>query len=221
MSSQATLSRLAEAGFSLVAPLSGVDYNALVPHAWSLSSPTFAGAWIVGNAGRQLWPRFRSSAEYGQGENPLDDYTRRTFGEAVSAEQDFALYHDQRDGQYLPLVALAQAAGLGTPGRVGVLLHPEYGPWISLRGVVFVPDLLETRARPEFEPCTGCPAPCEVACHGAVVSARGVDVAGCYKTRQSLPECALRCDARAACVLGPEHAFEPEQVAHHSRIRLR
>ena len=221
MSGEAALSSLAQAGFTLAAPLATGDYNACVPEAWRLDPSNFGGVWIVGNAGRLLWPRFCESAEFHDAEDPLDHYTRRCFGEAATADQDFALYSAQRDHQYLPLIALAETAGLGVPGRVGVLLHPEYGPWISLRGVLFVAESLQTRRKPGFDPCTDCAAPCESACHGGVVSASGVDVAACYQTRQSLPDCALRCDARAACVLGPEHAFERDQVAHHSRIRPR
>ena len=36
----------------------------------------------------------------------------------------------------------------------------------------------------------------------------------------ALPACATRCDARSACVVGPEHAYSAEQTAHHSRIRV-
>jgi hypothetical protein len=53
-----------------------------------------------------------------------------------------------------------------------------------------------------------------------VIGPRGVDSAACYQVRLTNPDCALRCDARSACVVGPEHAFSAEQVAHHSRIRV-
>ena len=221
MSGDAALRRLERAGFTLFAPLALDDYNARVPDVWKESPSRYAGVWIVANAGRALWPRFRASPEFSRPDDPLDDYTRRCFEQATDAKQGFALYSDRREGQYLPLVALAEAAGLGTPGRVGVLLHPDFGPWISLRGVLFVPEPLQTRRVEPFDPCSDCPAPCENACHAGVVTADGVDVPACYQARLTLEDCSLRCDARAACVLAPEHAFGAEQVAHHSRIRDR
>jgi hypothetical protein len=133
----------------------------------------------------------------------------------------FALYREQREGSYLPLVALARRAGFGTPGRVGVLIHPVFGPWISIRGVVYLPFEVEASATAAFDPCTGCLAPCASACHGGVIGPRSVDAEGCFRTRLLTPACRSACDARAACVVGREHAFTPEQVAHHSRIRWR
>ena len=221
MSAQSTLERLAEAGFSLRASLTIAEYNARVPRARRAPSARFASVWVVGNAGTALWSCFQASPEYGWEVDPLDLYTRRCFREAVAIDQDFALYQDQREEQYLPMVELARTAGLGSPGRIGVLLHPDYGPWISLRGVLFAQEPIQVPQRPSFDPCTGCPAPCEQACHASVVTASGVDPVACYQARETLPECALRCDARGACILGPEHRFAPEQVAHHSRIRRR
>ena len=212
---------LAAGGFSLAAPLSVAEYDRLVPGPWSSAAvfPGTRGVLVVANAGRDLWPLFEASPEARLESDPLDAYTRRVLGEATRPAAGFALYQEQRQGSYLPLVALAERAGLGVPGRVGVLLHPIYGPWISLRAVVFLPVPVEWQEPERFDPCTGCPAPCQDACHGRVIDARGVDVEACYRARLSLPECALRCDARRACVVGPEHAFPPRQVAHHSLIR--
>ncbi len=213
--------RLADAGFGLCASLSVEEYDRLVPEPWRADTvfTETRGILVVANAGRSLWPRFRTSPEASLERDPLDRYTARAFGEACAPDARFALYHEQRAGAYLPLVALAERAGLGTPGRVGVLLHSEYGPWLSLRGLVYLPRAVAWAEPEPFAPCTGCPAPCASACHGGVVGLRGVDVEGCYRSRLELEPCKLRCDARAACVLGPEHAFPPEQVAHHSLIR--
>lgn len=213
--------RLAEGGFAIAAPLPRRDYDARVPEPWR-AERLLDGAesvLVVANAGRTLWPLFSASPEAALPEDPLDRYTRRVIDEAARPAAAFALYNEQRDDQYLPLVALAQHAGLGTPGRVGVLLHPEYGPWLSLRAVVFVREELAREEPAPFDPCTGCPAPCADACHGRVVGADGVDVEACYQTRLTLPACATACDARSACVIGPEHAFSREQIAHHSLIR--
>ncbi len=221
MSADRLRAALARGGFTLAAPLALEQYDALVPAPWKSERvfPAARGVLVVANAGRHVWPLFKAAPEAKLETDPFDRYTARVLSEATQPDAHFALYHEQREGVYLPLVALAQRAGLGTPGRVGVLLHPVYGPWMSLRAVVLLPEPVDWSEPPPFSPCTGCPAPCERACHGGVVSGAGVDVEGCYRARLTLPECALRCDARRTCVIGPEHAFSLEQVAHHSLIR--
>ena len=47
-----------------------------------------------------------------------------------------------------------------------------------------------------------------------------IDVAACRVARASEPGCRLRCDARRACVIGPDHAYIPEAEAHHMRTSL-
>lgn len=209
--------------------MGAADYDARVPEAWR-TSRVHEGTQtvlVVANAGPLLWEQFRAAPEFALEQDPLDTYTRRVFDDAlaakgaVGAEGAFALYNEKRDDAYLPLVALAQHAGLGSPGRVGVLLHPTYGPWMSLRGLVYVRDHIAPETLAPFDPCSGCPAPCESACPVGVVSASGVDAEGCYDARLTRAGCALKCDARRACVVGPEYAFSREQEAHHAKIRSR
>ena len=125
---------------------------------------------------------------------------------------------EQRGGGFADFVALGRAAGLGAPGRLGLLLHPVYGPWLSIRAVLLCALRLEpTPPLAAFDPCSGCPAPCAAACPGAALSGPRFDVAACAATRRREPGCQLRCDARRACVLGPEHAYSGEAEAHHMR----
>jgi hypothetical protein len=215
---------LAGAGLALTGGMPIAEYDALVPPPWRAQriAPGARGALVVGNAGRALWERFQASPERALADDPLDAYTRRVLGEAARLAPPpaaLAFYADRREGVYLPLVALARRAGFGSPGRVGVLIHPVYGPWIALRAVLLVGESLPLVAPAPFDPCRDCPAPCASACHAGVVGADGVDRAGCYQARLTLPACAEACDARSACVVGPEHAYSREQIAHHSRIR--
>jgi len=217
---------LADAGLNLTGTLSVEEYDARVPGAWRTAevSPGCRGVVVVGNAGRALWPRFQAAPEARQRRNPLDHYTERVLRQ-VAASSDlparFALYMERRDSQYLPLVALAARAGFGAPGRVGVLLHPEYGPWVSIRGVLYLDFEVPFREPAAFDPCTGCPAPCASTCHGRVIGDGAFDYARCFRTKITHRACRTACDARSACVLGPEHAFTTEQIEHHSRIRWR
>jgi len=217
---------LGAAGFNLLGELSAADYEARVPAAWKLAqlAPGARGVLIAGHGGRELWPRFCTSPEAGLEVDPLDRYTRRVIAACAArcpAALEFALYSEKRGGTWLPLVALARLAGLGTPGRVGVLLHPRFGPWISLRAVIFSAEPLATPGTLSFDPCGSCPAPCASTCHGAAIGAAGLDAARCHATRTEFAECALRCDARLACPVGSEHAYPAEQITHHYRIRTR
>ena len=224
MSLGAIVAKLEDAGLGLTGTLPIATYDALVPTAWSSArlAPSARGALVVGNAGRVLWERFVASPERALALDPLDAYTRRVLAEAARLADppaSIGFYADRRDGVYLPLVSLAQRAGFGSPGRVGVLIHPVYGPWIAVRAVLLLSEEVPFHEPALYAPCDGCPAPCVRACHGHVIGPSGVDAAACYQVRLTLPACALRCDARSACVVGPEHAYSAEQTAHHSRIR--
>jgi hypothetical protein len=218
------VARLADAGLTLTGTLPIAEYDALVPPPWHSARLALgaSAALVVGNAGRRLWERFVASPERALTRDPLDAYTRRVLAESARLSNPPAtigFYADRRDGVYLPLVALARRAGFGSPGRVGVLIHPVYGPWIGIRAVVLLTENAPFHEPVPYAPCDGCPAPCERACHGAVVGVSGVDVAACYQVRLTHPACASACDARSACIVGPEHAYSAEQTAHHSRIR--
>ena len=118
---------------------------------------------------------------------------------------------------YCDLVGLGVEAGLGWPSRLGLLLHPEAGPWIHLRGVLLVDRALEPGQPLEAEaPCHGCPAPCAEACPGGAVTPR-FDAIRCGEVRASHPGCAASCAARRACVIGAEFGYPAEVEAWHMR----
>jgi epoxyqueuosine reductase QueG len=126
------------------------------------------------------------------------------------------LAHASRDGAFADFVALGREAGLGVGGRLGMLLHPEYGPWVSLRAALLsARDLPPDAPLAGFDPCTGCAAPCADACPGAAVPPEGFSVSRCAVARAREPACRLRCDARRACVVGPFHAYDAAAEAHH------
>jgi hypothetical protein len=215
---------LAQAGLELTGSLPIQAYDALVPPPWRSRelAPGARGALVVGNAGRTLWERFEKSAERALADDPLDRYVRRVLAEAASdwdPPAAVAFYADRREGMYLPIVALARRAGFGTPGRIGVLIHPEYGPWLAIRAVLLVPESLAETSAPAFDPCNGCPAPCASACVGSAVGPQTLDARICYDTRLTHPACAGACAARSACVVGKQHAYSPEQLAHHMKVR--
>ena len=60
---------------------------------------------------------------------------------------------------------LSAHAGLGIIGRNNLLITPQYGPHIKLRGLLTTAPLMPSKGLIEnFSPCTNCPAPCLEVC---------------------------------------------------------
>jgi hypothetical protein len=195
-----------------------------VPDAWRCAEllPQARSVWILGSGGRALWSALHASGTPLEPGDPLDAHTEWALAAVVAmlraagrpARAAFA--HQRRDATYADFVALGAAAGLGAASRLGLLVHPTYGPGLSLRALLVTG--LETRpsaALADFDPCRGCPAPCASACPGRAISPAGFEIQRCAATRQREPGCALRCDARHSCVLGQEHAYAEAAEAHH------
>ena len=211
-------------GLNLHGALSTARYDALVPGAWRTSAllPDARTALVVASGGRALWTALRGAPEFDAGSDPVDTYTARVVGALArdlsgAGHPSRALYPlEQRGGAWADFVALAREAGLGASSRLGMLIHPIYGPWLSIRSV-----LLTTLECPSgapiigFDPCSECAAPCAEACPGDAVWPEGISARVCYETQRTEPACALRCNARHACVVGPEHAYVAEAEAHH------
>ena len=124
-----------------VAPAFRLD--ALGPDARVATTPRATVGVVVGAGGRSLFEAFRAAPEARLAEaNGLDDYTVRVVEEAAATVlgQGFAALcvfaHRPRAGVFADFVALGRAAGLGWPSRLRLLLHPDFGPWMSLRAAI-------------------------------------------------------------------------------------
>jgi hypothetical protein len=210
---------LRRAGFNAFGCLEAGHYDALVPPAWRRAErqPAARSALLLGAGGRDFFAAFERSPEAGSPNDPVDRYTRRVADAAAGGMAGVALLAcDVLGGAFADFVALGREAGLGAPSRLGLLLHPEFGPWLSLRAVVLTPrELAPTPPRVGFDPCRGCPAPCADACPGLALAGARFDVAACTATRAREPRCRERCDARRACVVGPEHRYQASAEAYH------
>ena len=212
------------AGLNLRGALSAARYDALVPPLWRTAAllPGARTALVVGSGGRALWDALRAAPEFGAASDPVDSYTARVLdtlaqGLSRAGHPSRALYPlERRGGAWADFVALAREAGLGVSSRLGLLLHPIYGPWLSIRAVLLT-GLEWPWDAPigDFDPCEGCVAPCAEACPGGAVGPERISASLCYATQRTEPACALRCGARRACVIGQEHAYAVEAEAHH------
>lgn len=83
-------------------------------------------------------------------------------------------YYTERGGIYLKDAAVL--AGLGCIGRNNLLVTPEYGPRVRLRGLYLGVDLSPTGPS-DFNPCRTCSAPCRTVCPEQALGGRSFNPA--------------------------------------------
>jgi epoxyqueuosine reductase len=179
---------------------------------WAHVLPGCRSVVVVGSGGRALWDAL--VARELRGPDPLD---------ALVAEA--VLEVGDQGGRWVRCAAdepepvdfrrLALAAGLGWPSRLGLVLHPVYGPWFALRAAWFTREVLPpTGPLPEPGPCGGCDAPCRSSCPVRAPDPAGFAIGACIAHRRS-GACATACDARRACPVGAAHRYPAEQERYH------
>jgi len=214
-------------GFNVAGAVSIERYDGLVPPRWraAVRRPGARHAIVLAAGGPEFFRAFRRSPEAsGRSDHPVDDFARRIVDAAARPAGTASYYWQRHGGRYADFVELGRAAGLGSPGRLGLLLHPEYGPWLAIRAVVLWDRALELAPSAALAPgafCAECPAPCAGACPGGALPSEGFDPVACLGTRRQRSDCAVRCAARHACVIGGEHAYDPDGEEYFGRAALR
>lgn len=228
---------LRQSGFNAFGVLARDCYDALVPRAWQAGSllPGARAVLVLATGGPAFFRAFERARAAGDprfqpgARDPLDAFASDRLAEAAQlwSREGFetrAFCHGERRGTppaYADFVALGRACGLGTPSRLGLLLHPEFGPWMAIRGL-----LVTTRPLPASAaiagpgPCHGCPAPCTAVCPVAAPGVSGFDALRCRRERGRSGDCRTRCGARHACIVGQEYAYAADAEAHHMLAAL-
>ncbi|MBK8979205.1 MAG: hypothetical protein IPM29_25190 [Planctomycetes bacterium] len=132
------------------------------------------------------------------------------------------------DPRTLNFRQLAEMGGLGTISPVlGHLLHPVFGPWVSLRIAVVLAGRpfgdVRAEALVDFEPCNTCARPCVGACPVRIYATDRPDFKACAEWRVA-GGCDTGCESLRACPIGSEHRYEPEDEAWRqaqSLVRMR
>ena len=170
--------RLAPQGLNLIATTDVARYDAAVParHAVGTRAPGIRTLVVIGNGGAAFWEAFerhraRQPLAPAQSD-PLDAFTRSVVLDALAAPgldlggSPRVAFPFADEPLALSFVHLAECAGLGRRSLLGVLVHPEFGPWMSLRAALLLPFALAApRPADGFDPCPGCVArPCMAAC---------------------------------------------------------
>jgi hypothetical protein len=206
-----------------VLPLAAAAFDAAcapVAPALTLAAllPGARAALVVGSGGRAFFEGFARARDAGP--DPLDRYTRAVVQEAARAALDplgvahAELFPFVGESVVVPFQRLGRAAGLGGPSPLGLQTHPVFGAWWAYRALIVL-DAELPAAPPVGDGCAGCPAPCVDACPASAVQRSGFVVSACHARRLSAEPCRLSCAARHACIRGPEHRYNDEQLAFH------
>lgn len=180
---------------------------------------------MVGSGGRRYWEAFQQALAQQKSPlqtsaDPLDDWFDEKAVELSPALDSLGVLGWKssavREKEPLPFQRLAVDCGMAVPSRLGVLLHPEFGPWLGLRLVYFLQEEVSLPAAERASLCAGCTAPCQTACHGGAVGVEGeFDWVRCSVAHRLKPVCRNSCDARLACPVGAGHRPLAETLAYH------
>jgi epoxyqueuosine reductase len=181
------INKAKEFGADLVGIASVKDLKCSPSHEISEKMVEFDGVGTIDSEGQRRgivnWPKGAKSAIVIAVEHPIDKpemdwwVTGNTKGnhqliqvvsklatwlEMEKSIKCFKLpYHIERGGVYLKDAAVI--AGLGCIGKNNLLITPQYGPFLRLRGMLTDMDI-PSMGPIEFDPCEDCPEPCRESC---------------------------------------------------------
>lgn len=203
-------------------------YDAVAPPAIASGQilPGARSILVVASAGPVYFRAFVRDARanpdrHREEPHPLDAFGERTFAamEPLFAEGGARFRRLSPAFSATPrldFTRLGILAGLGLPSEIGLLVHPRYGPWIAFRQAIFTTDVLPDSAPVVRPMCDGCPAPCRAACPIGIVGPGVFDWQACSAARAAGDPCASRCDARLACIVGPDARYDDLQIRYHA-----
>ncbi len=224
-----TRQRAEQAGLNLFGLVSAPNYDACQPCDRRVrGARSNCGTVVVlGTGGRGFWQRFVADGEPdaesqtpGAAAERFAHRQARDLGAWLAANGVANAVVESGARTSLRFPCLAEAAGLGIVSPVsGLLLHPQFGPWIAVRAALLVdgmpfgpiPDAALTR---KFQPCCGCARPCVTACAPrALDGIGGRDPVRCA-THRDEGNCEAGCNSLLACPLGADHRDGPGEHAH-------
>ncbi len=197
-------------GFDLLQPFNIDAYNRSVAPQHALPAPRpDALAVLVGNT-KHLWPRFiralaREPARL-RVSDPLDAYSEDALGRVLPRPEH--IFYAHTVAPPLPFQRMCDLSGMASLMGGRLLVHPEYGPWISLRGVLCF-DREGPPPRRASSVCADCPSACEPAFERAMAKTETMDQRGVSEVWRDWLA------VRDACPLGRDHRFSEPQIQYH------
>ncbi|MCL4245593.1 MAG: hypothetical protein KJ002_10760 [Candidatus Dadabacteria bacterium] len=226
---------LSESGFNIFVKIKAADYDgSAAPERKSGAIMSGAKSIIlVGFGGSSFWKTFNAYLD----KNPvfrerhtdlIDSYTVLNMGRAgelldAAGIGHALVYPFGENALGIDFVTLGRLGGAGVESLLGILIHPVFGTWISLRAAIITDAEFAEYDRPleGFNPCPPCEKPCIAACPAHTVSESGWDWKACMEWRLDTDVCSERCASRVACPWGSEERYGPEQMAYHHSFVLK
>ena len=180
---------------------------------------------LVGVAGARGWDAFATSPEVRDGRaDPLDRWSRRIV-DALAADLGARPLYPFGGPPYWPFQRWAMRAEPVHASPLGLLIHPDYGPWHSYRGALgFASPIAIPERTLRASPCETCASrPCLSACPVGAFTPGGYDVAACaahLRTEAGRACMDGGCLARRACPVGGEYTHGAAQTRFHMRAFL-
>jgi epoxyqueuosine reductase len=221
----------AAAGFNLVGAGDVARFDERSPAGYRLTEAVDLAeprtVVMIGSGGPGFWRTFKQTPttaepdELRRADGSIDAYSTMVvprLAQIVAAEgaRCEVFYPFGRPGHSVSFRRLAEHCGFGVAGTVlGTVIHPEFGPWVSLRGALVTDlELPETGEIEGYEPCEGCAQPCVTACPIGTYDSGTWDFAACVRYRLFEDGCPTGCLSRLACVVGPDQRYSDEEYGY-------
>lgn len=209
-------------GMNLVAAVDREDFDACQPAGRRASerAPWCGQILVLAAGGTALWEQM-SAAECRDpdaqrkprpGLHPVDAWSRQgalELREVLARHGVRSEISSPDEKGALNFGQLGEAAGFGTISPIiGILLNPEFGPWVSLRAALLIEGHpFPTAQRSTFQPCTTCAKPCVHACPVQTLDGHGgFALERCAEHRLG-GGCHDGCDVRRSCPVGAGHRY--------------
>ena len=166
-----------------------------------------------------FWAAYTNTSEACDGAaDPIDRWSKRVIG--ALAQRWGGVAEFPSDGPpYPPFQAWARTSGRAWDSPVGMLVHDTAGLWVSYRGAIRLPCLLDLPGT-YANPCLTCDAPCLTVCPVDALGPNGYDVPACkshLKTKDQADCMTLGCAVRRTCPVSQTYGRLPEQSAFHMK----
>jgi len=182
---------------------------------------------LVGNAGSEIYRHFFAAGESTGGvANPLDSWTRRVI-EPVSTRFGATTVFPFGGPPWHPFQRWAKRAEGLEASPLGILIHPEFGPWHAYRAALLLDReiALPEQPRPAHHPCDKCASkPCLSTCPVGAITPDGYAVKACrsHVASPAGSDCRTAgCLARRACPVGLAHAYPARAMEFHMAAFLK
>lgn len=229
-----TLHELHGLGFNVVGVTDGTPYQQYLAGCRS--------AVVFANGGTLFWECFledirKSPKHLSNHEHPIDDFVSRCI-KSVDPTRPASrrwIQCSETAEVFLDFRVLGRESGLGYESPLGLLIHPVYGLWVSMRMVLLTTesidsiDIIDSIATIEqadlpsasYNPCTGCvEKPCIASCPAGAVTTDGWSVQTCASFHETSEQCIGKCHSRLACPVGQDHRHSTLQQLYHNARTL-